>query len=201
MTAAHCVTGRKASDLKVVVGDYDISTTTETNSTVVIDAKTLIIHQNYNSDTSKNDIAIIELQNPISYNADVGPVCLPFSLRNDKLEDKTVTLVGWGTTEFGGPLAKKLQKVDVKTTTQAKCVANYPKSDSTMLCTNSPGKDACQKDSGGGVYYTNNNRVYSVGVISGGAGCASELGGLNTRVTSQMDWILSKIYSNLFCTI
>lgn len=144
MTAAHCLTGRKAEEIQVVVGDHDTSTATETNSTVFHTSRTLITHEKYDSSTGLNDIALIRLATPITYNSDVGPVCLPFSTKNNKFENTPVTLAGWGTTEFGGPKSKKLQKVDVTTTTMAQCKANYPSSDDTMFCTIGVDKDSCQ---------------------------------------------------------
>lgn len=143
MTAAHCLTGRRAENIQVVAGDHDISTPSET-ILVIRDVWKLIIHENYDSGTGKNDIALIRLQTPITYNVEVGPVCLPFRLKDNKLEEKTVTLAGWGATEFGGNTSNILLKVDVNTTTEAKCLANYPGLDDTFICTSGVEKDACQ---------------------------------------------------------
>lgn len=51
------------------------------------------------------------------------------------------------------------------------------------------------------MYLADSGRTYSIGVISGGDGCASSKGGLNTRVTSQLDWIEANTYSELFCKL
>lgn len=143
MTAAHCLTGRNAEDVQVVVGDHDVTTATETDATVVHDAQELIINENYDSNTNKNDIGLIKLTKPIEYNANVGPVCLPWNLQDKDLEGKTTTLAGWGTTEFGGPKSPTLQKVDVKVTSDEACKAAFPNSDETNLCTFEEDKDSC----------------------------------------------------------
>lgn len=144
MTAAHCVTGQTAGNLNVVVGDHDVSTGSENNSTVVHSIKTLIPHANYNSATGQNDIALIRLNEDIKYNDAVGPVCLPWKFRNNKFENEPVTIAGWGATEFGGPKSKKLQKVDLRTTTQTRCKADNPNADDSMICTFAQEKDSCQ---------------------------------------------------------
>lgn len=144
MTAAHCLTGRSSGGLKVVVGDHDTTVTTDTASSVVHDVAELKIHESYNSDTNKNDIALIRLTKPIAYNENVGPVCLPWGREQETFENKKVILTGWGTTEFGGPMSKKLQKVTLDVTPQSRCKADYPYSDSTMLCTYTLDKDTCQ---------------------------------------------------------
>lgn len=143
MTAAHCLANISPGQVKVVVGDHDTSTRTETNATVVHDVESFKIHENYDN-ASKNDIALIRLTKPIAYNEDVGPVCLPWKLTNENLANKPATLVGWGTTEFGGPKSKTLQEVDVSITTDARCEADHPGADKTVLCTYDDDKDSCQ---------------------------------------------------------
>lgn len=200
LTAAHCLTGQDPTKIKVVVGDHDISTPTETNTTASYAVREFIINKDYNPTTSLNDIGLIRLKTPIVFNDDVGPICLPFSLTTTPLESKTVTLVGWGTLGFGEPLPKILQKVDVQTTTQARCKADNPTADNSIICTFAVDKDSCQLDSGGSVYYEQNGRVYTIGVISGGSGCASSKAAMNTRVTTQLNWIMANTVSTNFCT-
>lgn len=198
MTAAHCLTGRAPGEMKLVVGDHDTSTEKDTNATVVHDISELIIHEQYSG--NKNDIGLVRLAKKIVFNDNVGPVCLPFKFKGNLLENKPVTITGWGTLEFGGPKSKTLQKVDLETTSMDRCKADYAEADDTMLCTYADDKDSCQHDSGGSVYYTENDRVYSVGIVSGGAGCAGPKSGLNTRVSSQLDWIMKKTVGAQFCT-
>lgn len=143
MTAAHCVKNLKPNEFTVVVGDHDVSTAAETSATVVHTVEEVIVNEDYDEATSRNDIALLRLSTPIAYNENVGPVCLPWSMQEDKFEDEDVTLAGWGTTEFGGPKSKTLQKVDVKTTTEAECKADYPNSDDSNICTYAEDKDSC----------------------------------------------------------
>lgn len=59
--------------------------------------------------------------------------------------------VGWGQLFFSGPMSETLQKVDVDVVNNTYCQEKLPSNTITNLqiCTYSPGKDACQSDSGG----------------------------------------------------
>lgn len=62
------------------------------------------------------------------------------------------------------------------------------------ICTYTPGKDTCQFDSGGPLLWMNpsNRRLYLTGIVSFGVGCGSDNPAVNTRVSSYLDWIVSK---------
>lgn len=144
MTAAHCVKNRQKETFNVVVGDHDTTTTADTNAMAVHSVEEIRIPTDYNDAKSKSDIALLRLTTPIEYNENVGPVCLPFSKRNATFVNETVTLAGWGSTEFGEPKSKTLQKVDVQTTDQQRCKTDFPNSDDTNICTYGEEKDSCQ---------------------------------------------------------
>lgn len=80
-------------------------------------------------------------------------------------------------------------------TSNAQCAEDYPAGAvrSSEICTYAPGKDACQSDSGGPLYYFDGNtrRLMQVGIVSHGVGCATDIPGVNTRVTSYLLWIVS----------
>lgn len=217
LTAAHCVSG--SPNISVIVGDHDITTDKDSNSVVKHDVRQIIIHPQ-NDKERKNDLALIRLVKPIQYNENVGPVCLPWNLLNLDLNAKTVILAGWGTTEYGGPISKRLRKVDVVVTS---CSDNAKLDQQKMLCTYGVEKDSCQVrlitgipsgiglgihflffqyDSGGCVYYKYpvNNRIYCIAVIQGGRGCASK-NGINTRIVPYLKWISENVVGCQFCTL
>lgn len=66
------------------------------------------------------------------------------------------------------------------------------------MCTYSSGRDACQYDSGGPLYYTLNGRVNIVGIISFGTGCGGGYPSVNTRVTSFIQWIQQVTYNAVY---
>ncbi|CAD1476422.1 unnamed protein product, partial [Heterotrigona itama] len=99
---------------------------------------------------------------------------------------------GWGTTDFGGPTSDILQKVTVSVLTNQQCSKTYPNVTTNQICTYAEDKDSCQMDSGGPVLWQNptTRRLVLIGIISLGRGCAIAAG-LNTKVGSYIDWIVS----------
>jgi len=60
------------------VGDHDISIATDTPFAALYKISKVIRHNNYNSITSNNDIALIQTTEPFKWKRTVGPTCLPF---------------------------------------------------------------------------------------------------------------------------
>lgn len=193
LTAAHCVAGKQVSDLKVLVGEHDFSTATETTFTQTITVLDIIPHASYNSATNENDIALVRVKK-MTFNENVGSVCLPFTLTGQAWTSDSVTAAGWGTTSFGGTTSKVLQKVELQTVADKLCT-------NTMICTYTEDKDTCQYDSGGSLFYTKNSKVYAVGVVSSGIGCAGSTPSVNAKVSAHLDWIKSKAVGATFCNV
>lgn len=63
-------------------------------SAVMYLTDTIRPHPLYNMTTSQNDICILRTQTLINFNANVGPVCLPFRYSTDSFLGDTVTLLG-----------------------------------------------------------------------------------------------------------
>ena len=60
--------------------------------------KTVIIHPDYNSATKANDISIVKLKTPLTFNENVKGACLPES----SFAPQSLAVVsGWGTTVSG----------------------------------------------------------------------------------------------------
>lgn len=137
------------------------------------------------------------------FNGGVGPVCLPFKYQTATFEGRRVEALGWGTTEFGGPVSNRLRKVSLNVTSQSMCQAAYPnKINSGQFCTYSRGKDTCNSDSGGPLMYTDttgNNLLYQIGIASYGLYCASTTPSVNTRVAAYLDWIMNEARYAIFC--
>ena len=72
LTAAHCVQGESASNTGVRVGN-DAS---YAQGGVTYDALEIISQPNYNANSMNNDIALIRVDGPISYNNSTQPVVL-----------------------------------------------------------------------------------------------------------------------------
>lgn len=61
----------------LIVGDHDVTQATETSYTKTLVIAKVIQHESFNLTNNDNDIALIFPANAITFNAGVGPSCLP----------------------------------------------------------------------------------------------------------------------------
>ncbi|TRY94900.1 hypothetical protein DNTS_023642 [Danionella cerebrum] len=157
--------------------------------------KQIIPHPSYNPYTYDFDIALMELESPITYSETIRPVCLP-TATDTYPTGGTVTITGWGATREGGSGAQVLQKAQVRIINSTVCdqLMNGQIS-SRMMCAGvlSGGVDACQGDSGGPLTYLSSERMFLAGVVSWGDGCARRnKPGIYTFVPKFRGWIKEK---------
>uniref|UniRef100_A0A3B3HJY1 Peptidase S1 domain-containing protein n=1 Tax=Oryzias latipes TaxID=8090 RepID=A0A3B3HJY1_ORYLA len=163
---------------------------------------TVIVHPNYNSTSSDNDIALLQLSSPVTFNNYISPVCL--SATNSTFYSGVNTWVtGWGNNESGVslPAPQTLQEVQVPIVGNRQCKCSYGASSITdnMVCAGllEGGKDSCQGDSGGPLVIKQNNLWIQAGVVSFGEGCVEpNYPGVYTRVSQYQTWINTQITSN-----
>ncbi|MAQ69946.1 MAG: hypothetical protein CMD23_02485 [Flavobacteriales bacterium] len=190
LTAAHCLEGESASNIDVRVG----SDNSYAQGGSSYDADEVIIHDNYNSNTYNNDIALIKLNSPISFNTTKQPVLLMCDEQvdlgvQDSGEMSWVT--GWGDTE-GTTNSTQLQVVGVPITTQSNYGWGQIDSDMIMAGYEDGGYDSCQGDSGGPmvVLGSDEGTYLQCGIVSWGSGCADPgYPGVYTRISYFIDWI------------
>jgi len=205
VTAAHCI-GKAGwthtQPLQVNVADHDYTTTTESrNQLITVDR--IINHAAYNDQTQDNDIALLHLERPLTYDRTIQPICLPWTMTGETFQGKTITASGWGTTSSGGSASTVLRKVDLPVLTTEECSRYYRGMlTPNMFCTYAPGKDTCQGDSGGSIDYLepNADRYFGIGVVSWGIGCAGEnKPGVYAKVTNYLSWIEQNTAGEQFC--
>ncbi|XP_064087574.1 proclotting enzyme-like [Macrobrachium nipponense] len=199
ITASHCVDGKEASQIYVILGDHDTTVTEATELQFNIDG--IIMHENYDSSTVDNDIALLRLQTPVGSFADGGifPICLPANYISEDFIGENATVTGWGTLQYQGAKSHVLMEVDVPI---VEC-QNYPviADDVTnnMICAYEQGRDSCQGDSGGPLQLQLDGKYYLIGLVSFGHGCGDlDSPGVYTKVTNYINWIESNTGVN-FC--
>jgi len=192
LTAQHCTNGLSASGMKVVVADHN---TQLGDGEKEYSVESKVEHPDFDWGTLAHDFAILYLSEDLVFSKAAAPVCLPSKESDDAYNNVVATVTGWGTTYESGPVASKLQKVDVDTMTNEACNAKYGEGEieDNMICAAREGKDACQGDSGGPMVTkeTGSEDYYSlIGVVSWGAGCADpNFPGVYGRVTNDIKWI------------
>uniref|UniRef100_A0A8C4DW44 Suppression of tumorigenicity 14b n=1 Tax=Dicentrarchus labrax TaxID=13489 RepID=A0A8C4DW44_DICLA len=188
LTAAHCVQDNgpnkysQADQWEALLGLHVQSQTNEW--TVRRNVRRIIAHQNYNSLTYDNDIALMELDTNVTLNQNIWPICLP-----SPTYDFPAGQVAWIT----GFAATILQKAEVRIINSTVCKTLMDEVTDRMLCAGvlRGGVDACQGDSGGPLSVTGlSGRAFLAGVVSWGDGCARRnKPGVYTRVTKYRSWI------------
>ncbi|XP_010082473.1 PREDICTED: suppressor of tumorigenicity 14 protein [Pterocles gutturalis] len=155
--------------------------------------KRIISHPYFNDYTYDYDIAVMELQTPVTFSSVVQPICLPDATHNFPV-GKDLWVTGWGATSEGGSGASILQKAEIRIINQTVC--NQLLTDQLtprMMCVGilTGGVDACQGDSGGPLVSVEaSSRMFLAGIVSWGDGCAQRnKPGVYSRVTSLRAWI------------
>ncbi|MGW0119494.1 serine protease [Streptomyces sp. NPDC003327] len=193
LTAAHCLTGAYADPARVGVflGDHDLTKAADSPYARLAEPKRFSIHPDYDPGTQRNDIAVVTLDRPVAYDRGVSPIRLPAPFPPAVFEHARVEVAGWGATAFGGRRSPVLRSVTLDTVDNRTCAERgMPGVTPAQICTYAPGRDACQYDSGGPLIHRDRaGRPYVVGLVSYGQGCATRVPGVNTRVSSHLDWI------------
>ncbi|KAM4651686.1 suppressor of tumorigenicity 14 protein [Discoglossus pictus] len=198
ISAAHCfqdMQGIRYSDPSIWTAYLGLHDQAQLKAKDVVERKIkrIVAHTKFSDYTYDNDIAMLELESPVTYTDFIQPICIPDS-SHDFPAGKSIWVTGWGAMSEGGTGAIILQKAEIRIINQTEC-NKYLDDQLTerMLCAGflTGGIDACQGDSGGPLSSVEiNGKVYLAGVVSWGEGCARRnKPGIYTRVTMMRDWI------------
>ncbi|KAM4717046.1 transmembrane protease serine 9-like [Anableps anableps] len=199
LTAAHCI----ISNIGTATLVLGLQSLTGTNPNKVTRTVAQVIrHPSFSLSTLDNDIALIKLSSPVTFNNYISPVCLAAS--GSTFHSNVDTWVtGWGNIGFNQPLPapQNLMEVEVPVVGNRQCKCSYGVSTITdnMICAGftEGGKDSCQGDSGGPMVSKQSNRWIQAGVISFGKDCAlPNFPGVYSRVSRYQDWINEHITTN-----
>ncbi|NUP06973.1 MAG: serine protease [Polyangiaceae bacterium] len=168
VTAAHCVYGFSAGNMKFVLGSK-VSQPSAKIGVVSIQA-----HPSYDEDSISNDIGIVVLAS----DAPVTPMKMVTSMDNSWV-GRQLTFVGYGVSngiQQTGAGTKRVVKMPIE--------GVYP----TQFEYGLPGKNTCNGDSGGPAFAEVNGELLLAGVTSyGDANCTQY--GVDTRVDAFASFI------------
>lgn len=189
LTAAHCVEDEAAEDLRVTLGDRQLSRNDGSEQTFGVER--VVIHHAYNSSSYVNDIALLKLDRNATLNSTVNTIDLN---RDTALAQVNGLISGWGRTIAGNRNsgADMLQVAEVPVITNSSCSQSQSGVTAGMLCAGfrAGGVDSCQGDSGGPLAVKSGATWRLAGITSWGNGCAQANSyGVYTRVSSYLDWI------------
>ncbi|XP_006754297.2 PREDICTED: tryptase, partial [Myotis davidii] len=198
LTAAHCL-GPEITDpsiLRVQLREQHLYYRDK-----LLPINRVIVHPNYYSYENGADIALLELEDPVSTKHTAQLIALPPD--SETFPPGTPCWVtGWGDVSDGVPLPPPypLKQVKVPIVENSVCDAEYYTGLYTgdnvqivrddVICAGAKKKDSCQGDSGGPLVCKVNDTWMQAGVVSWGEGCGQpNKPGIYTRVTYYLDWI------------
>ncbi|KAF5287281.1 hypothetical protein FQR65_LT02154 [Abscondita terminalis] len=185
LTAAHCMDRTSANILTISAGVNDLKSV----NAVQFPIKAIFMHQNYNSSTMVNDIALLLTFSPIKFNDKVNKI----EIYNAHLEEgKVCKVTGWGSLGYKDKSPTALQELTTTSLTIKRCLDMQPPGsvnhiyDDKHICVfKQNGMGLCAGDSGGPLTYDGQ----LVGIVSWGRNCASGYPDVFTRVFGYLEWI------------
>ncbi|XP_030076163.1 transmembrane protease serine 9 isoform X2 [Microcaecilia unicolor] len=205
VSAAHCFNDFLDPAIWVAyLGTTALSGTD--SSTVRANIKEIIKHPSYNVDTADYDVAVLQLENPLTFNKYLRPICLPSATHTFHVGKKCI-ISGWGYLREDNLVKPEvLQKATVALLDQTLCRGLYSNAvTERMVCAGYlEGKiDSCQGDSGGPLVCEEpSGKFFLTGIVSWGIGCAeARRPGVYVRVTKVRNWILDAISSSATLTM
>ncbi|XP_066176370.1 acrosin-like [Sylvia atricapilla] len=178
LTAARCfTTAEDVHKWKVVLGATDLAQ--PGREAEVFQIKRVLKHKNYDHDSERNNIALVELEQPVECSDYIQLGCVPDS-SVAVAELKTCYIAGWRASPESAPGPRlvlqeaKVRLIDVQLCNSSRWYggAVHPQE----LCAGYPrgGIDTCQGDSGGPLVCKDNTKekFWLVGLASWGRGCA-----------------------------
>ncbi|EDV53271.1 venom protease [Drosophila erecta] len=203
LTAAHCHFSTQGSVNIVRLGDLEFDTDIDDADPEDFTVSDFTIHPDYYYPEMYNDISVVRLSRPVTFNEYKHPACLPL---HDGRSVSSFIAIGWGQLEIIPRMEnKKLQKVKLYNY-GTRCRLTAEKNEelpegynaTTQLCIGSnEHMDTCNGDSGGPVVICRDDHpcMYQVmGITSVGIGCDTpDIPGVYTRVHFYLDWIMQQI--------
>jgi secreted trypsin-like serine protease len=187
LTAHHCVTGTKASEIDVVTGRTLLSRSGDGQRIAVTK---ILTHPGYDSKTTANDLALLQLAEPAGVTplAVAGAADAPLQASGAR-----VVVSGWGTTSENGDVSDALRYVRLTVYSGTRCSAVYGNVSATKtVCAGSKraGEDSCQGDSGGPLFSGDGSAARLLGIVSFGDGCGhAGIPAVYTRASAFASWI------------
>ncbi|XP_052266137.1 ovochymase-1-like [Dreissena polymorpha] len=194
LTAAHCFeANRHTPEWTVVAGKH--SKDKYEQSAQVRQVERIAVYSTYDYLSTTDDIALVKVTAPFTFNAYVGTVCLP---TREPVPGEYGIVAGWG--EIMGTCCPDVLKqttlpiVDRATCNQPDHLGNQVTRDMFCAGYEEGGQDACQGDSGGPFVIQDGDRWRIAGITSFGSLCAAAKSpGVYTNVYDYLAWIRQKV--------
>lgn len=205
MTAAHCIHNKgqpkkkRTQDIKIRLGAHNLHDNFE-NGIISLSPSNIIVHEDWNPqiENVNADIAMIFVEDPITFSRNIKPICiLDPSINFDLLSEGWA--VGWGQSE---DKTKKYEafprKLKVHILSNEDCFLKDPRqakisSKQTFCAGTEIGAGVCKGDSGSGLFVSIQNKMYLAGIVSaslaGNNHCDLSEYAIFTNIIKMFEWI------------
>ena len=201
LTAAHCVYDKEINGLSIRAGEWDTQTTDEPYPNQIRSVSDLAIHSAFNRGNLYNDIALVFLKEPLQWQLNVQPICLPPT--HLSFDFSKCYVAGWGKNVFGkdGMYQVILKKIELPIVPEYECekalrttrLGKRFKLDSSFMCAGGiAGQDVCTGDGGSPLVCpiaNTNHQYYQAGIVAWGIGCGGAIPGVYTHIPHLRSWI------------
>lgn len=183
VTAAHCFQGTSKEEIRITFATNDYSLEKEDEHQHRFAVK-LIIHEDFNTTTRENDIALIKLNEKINFTK--LSKAIPLLTKSESMESNYSILTG-----FRGKLNKRLRAINILLIDPTTCESN-PDAKVKLICGASmPNDYTTEGDSGSGYYsLRENSEKVLIGIHSFRLMPHTVYGA--TKISYFAEWINSK---------
>jgi len=96
------------------ISDFNLQSDSDDRNAENIQILHTLVHPDYDGKSAYFDVAILETK-PLTFSKAILPVCLPETSSDDihKYDDRSVELIGWGSTESRGSSSNSLKRVRI----------------------------------------------------------------------------------------
>ncbi|XP_031619747.1 serine/threonine-protein phosphatase 6 regulatory ankyrin repeat subunit B-like isoform X2 [Contarinia nasturtii] len=123
ITAAHCVNNVPPSNLLLRLGENDLDVEDEPYLYQERRIRIVVSHPQFDRRTYEYDLALLRFYEPVVFQPNIIPVCLPDS--DENFIGRTAFVTGWGKLKDDGPLPSVLQEVSVPVINNTLCEEMY----------------------------------------------------------------------------
>ncbi|XP_011159599.3 phenoloxidase-activating factor 2 [Solenopsis invicta] len=200
LTAAHCVVNQKPENLIARFGLWKLGNTTQPLPIQEAKILAIVVHPSYYSSGLFHDVAFLVLAKPVTYSANVLPICLPEQGAVFSAGTRCYG-IGWGSDAFGpeGHYQTELRKLNLPIVGREDCqtrlrntkLGQYFQLHGTFICAGGEANtDTCRGDGGGPLICQVKGQFVQAGIVSWGIGCkTSNVPAVYASVSQHRQWI------------
>ncbi|KAL6446464.1 hypothetical protein ACFW04_001197 [Cataglyphis niger] len=201
LTAAHCVVNQKPENLIARFGQWNLGSNVQPLPIQEANILAIALHPSYYSGGLFHDVAVLVLEKPVVYSANVMPICLPEQGKIFSVGSQCYG-IGWGSNSFGseGQYQTELRKVDLPIVDHADCqtrlrstkLGQYFQLHGSFICAGGEtNRDTCRGDGGGPlICQAMTGQFFQAGIVSWGIGCGiSNVPAVYASTSQHRQWI------------